>query len=85
MRGVVVSSINLGCQVNAVTHIATRRNNKNNTKITHRCPEVVAAALEGVWRKLMSAPSPDWSKVSEVVRRLLQQAGSDGEKLRLYR
>jgi hypothetical protein len=46
---------------------------------------VVSAALEGVWRKLMACSSPDWSKVSEVVRRLVQLAGSDAEKLRLYR
>lgn len=50
-----------------------------------RCPEVVSAALEGVWRTLMSCSSPEWPKVSEVMRRLVQQAGSDTDKLRLYR
>lgn len=54
-----------------------------------RCPEVVAAALEGVWRKLVcgssSSNSTDWAKAAEVMRRLLQQAGSDAQKLRLYR
>lgn len=46
---------------------------------------MVSAALEGVWRKLMACSRPDWSKVSEVIRRLVQLAGSDAEKLRLYR
>lgn len=46
---------------------------------------MVASALEGVWHKLMASSSPDWPKVSEVMRRLLQLAGSDTEKLRLYR
>jgi hypothetical protein len=50
-----------------------------------RCPEVVSAALEGVWRKLMACSSPEWPKVSEVMRRLVQQAGSDADKLRLYK
>jgi hypothetical protein len=50
-----------------------------------RCPEVVSAALEGVWRKLMACSSPEWRKVSEVMRRLVQQAGSDADKLRLYK
>lgn len=46
---------------------------------------MVSAALEGVWRKLMACSSPDWSQVSEVIRKLVQLAGSDAEKLRLYR
>lgn len=33
----------------------------------------------------MACNRPDWHKVSEVMRRLVQQAGSDTDKLRLYR
>jgi hypothetical protein len=46
---------------------------------------VFSAVLEGVLRKLMASSSPDWHKVADTMRQLVQQAASDNDKLRHYR